>query len=318
MKILRDPTFFISGFYYEEPMAELPSLTHCGEVLCFPGHQLRPHLHTGFEFLYLARGGMHWRAGAQTFPQKEGELMVFYPREQHSTVNSAQEETHQLWIGIDLERLGVEGRRLARLLQEGNIRLVSACYPVEPVLRAIVRQIITSLPNQKIVVLGYLRLLVVLIEQHLRLEQEAPGTPMLPYSYGVQKAISHMENHLDRRIALVELAAVATVRKASHFCSKFRQEVGTTPAAYHLNLRLIAAKDGLLQPKSTVTEIALRFGFNSSQHFSSSFRRAFGTSPRSWRNRIDSPSIEQTKEGLPPSISNKRKSTSAGNSSQKS
>ena len=285
MKIYRDPGSFISGFYYEEPMADLPSLAHCGEALCFPGHRLRPHAHGAFEFFYLARGAMDWRVNAQTFSQKEGDLMIFHPNERHSTVKPAEKETHQLWIGIDLDQLGAEGRRLARLLRQGNARLLPACYSMEPVLRAIVRQIITVLPNQKAVVLGCLRLLVVLIEQYLRMEKEAPGTQMLPYSYGVQKAIAYMEHHLDRRIPLLELAAVATVRKVSHFCSRFRQEVGTTPAAYHFNLRLIAARDALLQPQSTITEIALRYGFNSSQHFSSAFRRVFGTSPRLWRSR---------------------------------
>jgi len=155
MKVFRDSRLFISGFYYEDPMEGLPALTHCGEALCFQGHRLRAHQHTGFEILYLARGGIDWKVRTQTFPQKEGDLIVFYPRESHGTVNPACEETHQLWIGLDLDHLGTEGRRLARLLQRGNARLLSGCHAVESVLRAIVRQIITPLPGRKAVVLGY-------------------------------------------------------------------------------------------------------------------------------------------------------------------
>jgi AraC-like DNA-binding protein len=285
VKIFRDPASYISGFYYEEPMVGLPVLTHCGEVLCVPGHRLQPHQHTGFEFLYLARGRIDWRVRGQTFSQGDGDLFASYPGEWHSTAAPARNETHHLWIGLDLDHLGVEGRRLARLLRRGHVRLLRGCHAIEPVLRAIVRQIITPLPGQKAVVLGYLRLLMILIEQHLRLQEEPPGTAALPYSYGVQKAIAYMEKCLDRRISLAELSAVATVRQASHFCARFRREVGTTPVAYHFNLRLAAARDGLLQPEAGITEVALRFGFSSSQHFSSAFRRAFKTTPRLWRNR---------------------------------
>jgi len=285
MKIIREPSLFISGFYYEEPMDGLPALTHCGEALCFRGHRLQAHQHAGFEILYLARGGIDWKVRTQTFLQKEGDIMVFYPRELHGTVTPACEETHQLWIGLDLDHLGAEGRRLARLLQRGNTRLLSGCHAMEPVLRAIVRQIITPLPCRKAVVLGYLHLLMVLVEQHLRLEKEMPGTSALPYSYGIQKAVSYMEKHPNQRIPLSELAAVATFRQPAHFCAKFRQEVGETPSAYHFKLRLAAARDVLLHPDSTITEVALRFGFSSSQHFSNAFRRTFGTTPRLWRSR---------------------------------
>jgi AraC-like DNA-binding protein len=290
MKVIRDPLSFLSGFYYEEPMSGLPALTHCGEALCIPGHHLRRHRHTGFEFLYLARGGIDWSVPGLTFSQGEGDLSAFYPQEWHSTTHPARNETHQLWIGLDLDRFGLKGRRFARLLRKRNARMLRGCHAIEPVLRAIVRQIITPLPGQKAAMLGYLHLLIVLIEQSLRLESEPPGYTTLPYSYGVQKAIAYMERRLDRRVPLIELSSVATVRQASHFCARFRQEVGITPAAYHFNLRMAAARDGLLQPDVSITEVALRFGFSSSQHFSSAFRRAFGTMPRLWRslNRLAS------------------------------
>jgi len=219
MKVIRDPGSFLSGFYYENPMAGLPILTHCGEVLCHPGHRLQPHRHTGFEFLYLARGAIEWQARGKTFSQKDGNLFTAYPEELHGTVRPAPRETHQLWIGLDLDRWGEEGRRWARLLrQRGSPRLLRDCHAVEPVLRAIVRQIMTPLPGQKAVVLGYLRILMALMEQYLRLVKEPPGTSVLPFSYGIQKAISYMGKHLDRRIPLKELSAIATVRQPSHFC----------------------------------------------------------------------------------------------------
>jgi AraC family transcriptional regulator len=56
-----------------------------------------------------------------------------------------------------------------------------------------------------------------------------------------------------------------------------------TPSAYHLQLRLDAARQELLQSSMDITSIAGQYGFSSSQHFCTAFRRAFGVSPRAWR-----------------------------------
>ncbi len=287
MKIYRDPRRFISGFFYEEPVAALPALTHCGEALCFPGHRLESHRHAAFEFLYLARGTIHWQAGGRGHEQTEGDLVVFYPGEPHRTANPAERETHQLWIGLDLERLGPEGRRLARQLRRGKVRLLAHCNGVEPVLRALLRQIMTPLPLQKEALGACLRLLMILIEQQRR--GIAPGKPNVPYSDPVQKAIAYMEGALDRRIPLPELAAVAMARQVTHFCAQFRRETGTTPAAHHLNLRLMAARREMLETRESLTQIAFRHGFSSSQHFSGKFKTAFGVTPNQWRTAQAAP-----------------------------
>ena len=136
MKIHRDRNAFLSGFYYEQPMAELPAMTHCGEVLCFPGQHLEPHKHTGFEFLYLARGSITWSVRGRKLTQREGDLVAFYPDEMHSTARPTRKETHQLWIGLELEKCGAEGRQLAQLLRSKKVRCLPACGNLEPVLRA--------------------------------------------------------------------------------------------------------------------------------------------------------------------------------------
>ncbi len=107
--------------------------------------------------------------------------------------------------------------------------------------------------------------------------------PHLPYSYGVQKAVSYLQQNLQERLPLTDLAAVATARSVPHFCTQFRREVGMTPAAYHLQLRLEAAREALRQPTYDVTTVAMAYGFSSSQHFSTQFKRAFKVSPKAWR-----------------------------------
>jgi AraC family transcriptional regulator len=134
-------------------------------------------------------------------------------------------------------------------------------------------------------VLSCLRLFIDLLDQQLDAlaGTSEPSSPRLPYSHGVQKAMDYLHQNLQRRLPLVDLAGVATARSVPHFCTRFRREVGLTPAACHLQLRLNAAREALRQPAIDVTTAALQYGFSSSQHFSTQFRIAFGLTPSAWQ-----------------------------------
>lgn len=69
----------------------------------------------------------------------------------------------------------------------------------------------------------------------------------------------------------------------SWFRQAFRSLVGMAPAQYHLDLRLRAAMDRLLQPDSTVKGVASILGFSSPYHFSRVFKEHMGLSPVEYR-----------------------------------
>ena len=285
MKVLRDPQI-ISGYVYEHPVDDLPALTHCGEALCCRGHHLKPHSHPGFEFLYLARGKASWRAGGEVTPQAMGDVYLTYPHEKHGTGSTGNPENHHLWVGLKLDQLGPNARRLAAELRRREVRTLSSCPEVEPVLRGLVAQVVAHHPDRRATILAYLELFIALVAQRLHAgEGRAPVPTALPYSYAVQRAVAYMEQHLDRRIPLRDLASMATARSVPHFCTQFRREVGVSPAAHHLQRRLDAARLALRQPNFDVTKAALQHGFSSSQHFSTLFRRAYGVTPREWRRQ---------------------------------
>ncbi|CAN5686059.1 hypothetical protein BH09VER1_BH09VER1_03580 [soil metagenome] len=286
MRILRDRQI-ISGFIYEEPVDEIPALTHCGEALCCRGHSRPVHTHPGFEFLYLTRGVCHWQAAGATFRQTMGDLFIAHPKEPHQTGPTPNPENRHLWLGLRLETLGPDGAALARHLRRHGIRFLPGCHSVEPILSAIVRQIMTTRPQRAKVVASLLHAFISLVSQRLAMAEAADAVttdcPVLPYSFAVQKAITYMGKNLDRRISLRDLAMAATLRHPPHLCALFHREVGVTPALYHTQLRLQAARDALRQPLASITFVAMQFGFSSSQHFSTLFRRTFGLTPLKWK-----------------------------------
>ena len=283
MKVIRDPQI-ISGFLFDRPVDELPQLTHCGEALCCRGHFRQPHAHEGFEFLYLSRGAASWRAGGQVTAQAMSDLYIAYPGEKHGTGPVPNPENHHLWLGLKLDGLGATATALARELHARRLRLLTSCPEVEPVLRGLVAQVVAHHPHRLQAVRAYLDLFVTLVRQRLQAgAAPAPAATVLPYSYPVQRAIAFMEQNLDRRLPLRDLAAMATARSVPHFCAQFRREVGVSPAAHHLQLRLAAARLSLRQHAQDITQTALQHGFSSSQHFSTLFRRTYGVTPRAWQ-----------------------------------
>ncbi|MBS0664041.1 MAG: AraC family transcriptional regulator [Verrucomicrobia bacterium] len=272
----------LSGFFLENPLPGLTALTHCGEALVSPRHRLKPHAHRGFEFVYLSRGRAYWRIRDEVVPQRLGDLLVTFPREIHDTGREPGVECYVNWLGLDLEGLGRDGRRVAALLRARRVRVVPDCHEIEAVLRGLHAQLATARPRRGAVVRQYLRTFLALLEQRL----SRPGRGEVPggvRSATTERALGFLRDNVDRRTAVRELAAAARGGSVARFSARFRREVGLTPAAYHLRQRLDAARQALRQPESRVTHVALRYGFSSSQHFSTAFRRVFGVTPRAWR-----------------------------------
>jgi AraC family transcriptional regulator len=98
----------------------------------------------------------------------------------------------------------------------------------------------------------------------------------------VNRAIEHLHSHLDDKVTVEALAAVAHL-SASHFSRLFRQETGKAPMEYVTSLRLERAKKLLLAADSSISEIALACGFGSPSYLSASFQKRYKMTPREFQ-----------------------------------
>ncbi|MDF1606716.1 GlxA family transcriptional regulator [Hoeflea sp. YIM 152468] len=101
------------------------------------------------------------------------------------------------------------------------------------------------------------------------------------------RAIRIMETHID---APVSIAAIArrvsmSVRGLEQL---FARQLGQTPGAYFLSLRLAAARRLVNDTRLSMTDIASRTGFSSQSSFSRAFSRQSGRSPSVSRKRSSS------------------------------
>jgi len=101
-----------------------------------------------------------------------------------------------------------------------------------------------------------------------------------------RRICAYMESHLDEKISLDGLAAMAGL-SAHHFARAFRQSVGMPPHGYLLQCRLKHVEQMLRGTQLPLSQIALAVGFSDQSHLTRHFRRLTGMPPSlaRWRER---------------------------------
>jgi transcriptional regulator of acetoin/glycerol metabolism len=119
------------------------------------------------------------------------------------------------------------------------------------------------------------------------LENLSAETIPTPSRGGLSPAVTrrvcdHIEGHLDEKIRLDGLAALAGL-STDHFARAFHQSVGVPPHNYLLRRRLEHVEHMLRETHAPLSEIALATGFSDQSHLARHFRRWAGVSPRQVR-----------------------------------
>lgn len=92
-----------------------------------------------------------------------------------------------------------------------------------------------------------------------------------------------IEDHLDRDIALPELAARSGY-SVWHMQGVFRATTGIAIGRYIRERKLTEAVHRLRNSDNRIIDIALDYGFNSQSQFTTLFKKYFGITPQACRN----------------------------------
>lgn len=92
------------------------------------------------------------------------------------------------------------------------------------------------------------------------------------------ESVSLMEANLEEPLALDEIARYVHVSRRQ-LERLFKQYLNCAPTRYYLKLRLIRARQFLLQTAMSVADVTLACGFVSPPHFSKCYRDLFGVPP---------------------------------------
>jgi transcriptional regulator GlxA family with amidase domain len=93
-----------------------------------------------------------------------------------------------------------------------------------------------------------------------------------------------IRQNLEKELDLKEMAQKHNVNY-SYFRKMFKKYTGVSPGQYHLQLRIIRAKELLVSTDKSIKEISYELGFQSIFYFSNMFKKKEGTTPSHFRNK---------------------------------
>ncbi|HTE80071.1 MAG TPA: AraC family transcriptional regulator, partial [Reyranella sp.] len=97
---------------------------------------------------------------------------------------------------------------------------------------------------------------------------------LLP-KWRLKRVVDHVDAHLDRRVTLADMAAVAGLTRM-YFAAQFRRTTGMSPHGYLLRRRVERAQELMRDPSQPLVQIALSVGFGTQPHFTTVFKRLVG------------------------------------------
>lgn len=102
---------------------------------------------------------------------------------------------------------------------------------------------------------------------------------------GISHAIQFMEQNLDKKISLDEIAEEAGY-SPSYLTTLFRKKTGYSPSSYFSHLKITKACEYLDFSKVKIKEISFLMGYSDPYYFSKDFQKKMGISPRNYRKRV--------------------------------
>ncbi len=229
------------------------------------------HWHDRMEFLRIRKGSMQVGCATQKGRAAAGELVIVPPKVPHWAVAEGQGVEYDV-VMFDVRSFYNETplcKKILPTLFDGRARLELSTADQETV--ALIDTIHSAGPRMAAVGAVY-QLLGRLMDHHLQALTDVPAEA------GARKIIDYIEAHFATELTSSALAAHFGYTEA-HFCRKFKEATGLTPANYIRIYRLEQANDLLKAGDLQVSEVAARCGFADANYFTRCFKNHFKTLP---------------------------------------
>jgi AraC-like DNA-binding protein len=239
-----------------------------------PGRVLRD-----YQIVYISKGAGWFHARNKPRQRIEaGNVMLLFPGVWHRYAPDPETGWDEHWIGF-------EGEIQGRLMRNGFFSPENPVLKVsrEETLLAIFTEIMEAVranePALQQILAGATSHILGLLYS-----AQQKGSPSGDRAqFAVRAAIGRMQAKLAAKLdvqALVQELGVSY----SWFRRTFAQHTGLSPHQYHLELRLLRARNLLQDPGLTVKEAAHQTGFDDEHYFCRLFQRKTGRRPTEWRS----------------------------------
>jgi len=256
---------------YKSPLSPGIEALSCANSFVFPDH-----IHNGYVLWLNSEGGEQYKLKGSSTILQPGSVSIIEPGIVHSNrpSNPAKRHLRSLYLDerffLHLEKL-FTGQNAKNLTLPTSVIENRECWQVAILLH---EAIIT---NQAQLLIDELIVSLFSKIEILQFEKVISRGFSFNSSDRLNNLVQFMRAHSSDDISLDKLAEIAKCT-SYHVIRLFRNEVGMSPHAYLIQLRLEKARQLISKGKS-IADAALLAGFSDQSHLTRSFKKRYGLTP---------------------------------------
>lgn len=237
------------------------------------------HYHSFFEIFYLWSGKCRFLLKDTIHNMTAGDLVFIAPGELHHALYDMGEDCEIVAIYFKKEYIGLPVEQPPRSFLGGFPDLY------QERLRSLLSQMLAE--NTRLDDYSshfercYLDELLLMLMRYSVMNEQEPDL-VGSRDADIQRTTKYIYANFRNPLTLDEVAEIAGL-SPTYFSKKFKQTTGMGFKEYLNFVRLKHAQAALLTTDSSITSIALEYGFNDSNYFKDLFKKVYGKSPREYR-----------------------------------
>lgn len=239
--------------------------------------KLVPHWHEHIEMLFLTHGSCNMTCGQNTFTAKKGDLVFVNDNELHFFDKADKLE----YLGL------IINPEIFKSLDNNNFvveNLIQSDRHIEKIFSSISEESTKKSTGYKISIMGYVYELITYLIRNYPKEQSL-STPSYENEITTNRKteiLSYILSHYADKLTTAELAKKWYLSEY-YFCKFFKSTTGQSPMNYINRTRIEKSATLLKNTDESITNIAIKVGFNDVNYYSRTFKKFMNMSPTQYR-----------------------------------
>ena len=234
------------------------------------------HWHEHVELLYILSGNYRITCGSESYDLKEKDIVFINSKEIHF---SEQCLTSQFWC------MHITPAFFSDIRFDGVViqNLIRGDAVLQEQFEAIIREQQEQKEGYDLAIKGLTYTLIAYIMRHYRNTEKAEHTNHAKAQFErLNEVFAYISQNFAEPLSTASLAETFYLNE-HYFCRLFKNATGQSVVSYINRLRIEKAIVMLENTSESITDIALRVGFNDLNYFSRIFRRFMEVSPVQYR-----------------------------------